>query len=57
MAKKSDNFLADITKPKIKHLSYLDGLRFGLGFGVGILILFSLLGAVAWGVIYFLHIH
>jgi hypothetical protein len=54
---KSDNFLADISRPKTVHLTYLDGMRFGLGFGVGILLLVSLLGAIAWGIIYFLHIH
>ena len=57
MATKPDNFLADVHKTKIKNLTYQDGLRFGLGFAVANLMILVVLGAVAWGIVYALHLH
>ena len=58
MATKSDQFLADIARPhKVKNLTYQDGLRFGLGFAVGNLLILLMLGALTWGIIYALHLH
>ena len=56
MATKPDNFLADLHKTKVKNLSYQDGVRFGLGFAVANLMIVVVVGAVAWALVYFLHL-
>lgn len=56
---KAEPFLADIARSKIKTkaLTYQDGLRFGIGFAVGNLLILLVLGALTWGIILALHLH
>jgi hypothetical protein len=56
MAAKSDNFLADIVKPKFRGLTVGDGIRFGLGFIIGQLIIALLIGGAVYALIITLHI-
>ena len=57
MATKSDNFLSDIHKPKLKNLTYSDGLRFGFGFAVANLIILIVISGLGWLAITYLHLH
>ena len=56
---KAEPFLSDIARSKVKTktLTYQDGLRFGLGFAIGNLLIAVLLGGLAWGLVLALHLH
>jgi hypothetical protein len=55
--KNHDNFLADAVGSKIKHISYQDGFRFGVGFFVGTVAMAVVLGGLTWGLTLLLHVH
>jgi hypothetical protein len=56
---KSDTFLADAVKPKPtpKHITYMDGFRFGFGFFVSGLLIALVLAGLAWAFIVVLKLH
>ncbi len=54
---RKDNFLADIVKRPSKTFSYGDGFRLGVGFVVGSLAIWMVVGLIAWAIVLVFHLH
>lgn len=52
-----DTFLADAVKPKVRHITYSDGFRFGIGLICAQLLVALLFGGIAWLLTATLHLH
>jgi hypothetical protein len=54
-APKKDNFLKDAVKPeraaKVRHITYGDGFRFGMGMMIAGLFVSVVVGGLAWALI------
>lgn len=47
----SDNFLADVVRPRTKHVSYGDGFRFGVGLIIAQLLVGLIVAGLAWAIV------
>ena len=53
----TDNFLADVVRPRTKHVSYGDGFRFGIGLMIAQLFIGLIVGGIAWALVAAFKLH
>lgn len=53
----SDNFLADVVRPRVRRVSYSDGFRFGIGLITAQLLVGIIVGGIAWALVVAFKLH